>query len=158
MGKIRQMFPIITQSSITQLCGLLIYPGAKKNSIQYSVKPIKIDHSLTHWGRVTHICVSNLTMIGSDNGLAPTRHQAIIWTIAEMLSIGPLGVTFYVILSEILTFSFKKNEKKPICLNVSSAKWWPFCLGLNVLNQQGCTPSLVKPGSPMPNIILHTAL
>ena len=34
---------------------------------------------LTHWGRVTHICVSKLTIIVSDNGLAPTRRQAIIW-------------------------------------------------------------------------------
>ena len=35
---------------------------------------------LTHWGRVTHICVSKLTIIGSDNGLSPDRRQAIIWT------------------------------------------------------------------------------
>ena len=35
---------------------------------------------LTHWGRVTHIYVSNLTIIGSDNGLSPGRRQAIIWT------------------------------------------------------------------------------
>ena len=34
--------------------------------------------SLTHWGRVTHICVSKLSILGSDNGLAPTRRQAII--------------------------------------------------------------------------------
>ena len=33
---------------------------------------------LTHWGRVTHICVGNLTIIGSDNGLSPGRRQAII--------------------------------------------------------------------------------
>ena len=33
---------------------------------------------LTHWGRVTHICVSKLTTIGSDNGLSPGRRQAII--------------------------------------------------------------------------------
>ena len=33
---------------------------------------------LTHWGRVTHICVSKLTIIGSDNGLSPGRRQAII--------------------------------------------------------------------------------
>ena len=26
-----------------------------------------------HWGRVTHICVSKLTIIGSDNGLSPGR-------------------------------------------------------------------------------------
>ena len=35
---------------------------------------------LTHWGRVAHICVSKLTIIGSDNGLSPGRRQAIIWT------------------------------------------------------------------------------
>ena len=26
---------------------------------------------LTHWGRVTHICVGKLAIIGWDNGLAP---------------------------------------------------------------------------------------
>ena len=33
---------------------------------------------LTHRGQVTHICVSRLTTIGSDNGLSPSRRQAII--------------------------------------------------------------------------------
>ena len=33
---------------------------------------------LTHRGRVTHLCVGNLTIIGSDNGLSPGRRQAII--------------------------------------------------------------------------------
>ena len=37
-------------------------------------------HCLTHWGRVTHICVGTNTNIGSDNGLSPGRRQAIIWT------------------------------------------------------------------------------
>ena len=85
--------------------------------------------ALTHWGRVTHICVSKLTFIGSDNGLSPDRHQAIIWTNAGLLLIGPLGTNFSEILIEILTFSFKKMH-----LKVSSAKRWPFCLGLNVSN------------------------
>ena len=49
---------------------------------------------LTHWGRVTHICVGNLTIIGSDNGLSPGRRQAIIWTNAGILLIGPLGTNF----------------------------------------------------------------
>ena len=85
---------------------------------------------LTHWGRVTHICVGDLTIIGSDNGLSPGRHQAIIWTNAGILLIGPLGTNFSEILIEILTFSFKKMH-----LKMSSAKWQTFCLGLNVLNQ-----------------------
>ena len=45
----------------------------------------------THWGRVTHICVSKLTIIGSNNGLPPDRHQAIIWTNAGILLIWILG-------------------------------------------------------------------
>ena len=87
-----------------------------------------LDISLTHWGRVTHTCVSDLTSIGSDNGLSPSRRQAIIWTNAGILLIGPLGTNFSENSIEILTFSFTKMR-----LKVSSAKWWPFCLGLNVL-------------------------
>ena len=84
---------------------------------------------LTHWRRVTHICVSNLIIIGSDNGLPPGQRQAIIWTNAGILLIGHLGTNFSEILFEILTFSFNKR-----CLNVSSVKWRPCCLGLNVLS------------------------
>ena len=83
---------------------------------------------LTHWGRVTHICVSKLASIVSDNGLSPGRRQAIIWTNAGILLIGPLGTNFSEILIEIHTFSIKKMRMK-----VSSAKRRPFCLGLSVL-------------------------
>ena len=83
---------------------------------------------LTHWGRVTHICVSKVTIIVSDNGLSPGRRQAIIWNNAGILLIGTLGTNFSEILIEILTFSFKKMG-----LKVSSAKRQPFSLGLNVL-------------------------
>ena len=86
--------------------------------------------SLTHWGRVTHICVSKLTIIGADNGLSPGRHQAIIWTNAGILLIRTSGTNFSEISSEIHTFSFKKIHSK-----MSSAKWHPFYLGLNELIQ-----------------------
>ena len=33
---------------------------------------------LTHWGRVTYMCVTKLTSIGSDNGLSRGRWQTII--------------------------------------------------------------------------------
>ena len=45
--------------------------------------------NLTHWSRVKHVCVSELTIIGSDNGLSPGQRQAIIWTSARTLLIGP---------------------------------------------------------------------
>ena len=40
----------------------------------------RMKYSLTNWGRLTHICVSKLSIIVSDNGLSPDRRQAIIWT------------------------------------------------------------------------------
>ena len=84
--------------------------------------------TLTHWGQVTHICVGKLTNIGSDNGLSPGRRQTIIWTNAGILLIGPLGTNFSEFLVVFHTFSFNKMH-----LKMSSAKWRPFCLGLNVL-------------------------
>ena len=42
---------------------------------------------LTYWGQVMHICISKLTIIGSDNGLSPGQWQALIWTNAGILFI-----------------------------------------------------------------------
>ena len=79
-------------------------------------------YPLTHWGRTMHISVSKLTIIGSDNGLAPgQRNDGILW-------IGCLGTNFGEISIGIQTFSFKKMH-----LTMSFAKWHPFCLSLNVL-------------------------
>ena len=83
---------------------------------------------LIHWGWVTHKCISNLTIIGSDNGLSPGRRQAIIWTNAGKLLIWNLGTNFSEILSEIHIFSFKKMHLKML-----SGKFQPSCSGLNML-------------------------
>ena len=90
---------------------------------------VAVGTTLTHWGRVAHICVGNLTIIGSDTGLSPGQRQAITWTNVGMLPIGPLGTNFNEMLIEIRAFSFKK-----IHLKMSSGKWRPFFLGLNVLS------------------------
>ena len=82
-----------------------------------------------HWGRVTHICFSELPIIVSDNGLSPNRRQAIIWTNAGILLIRTLGINVSEILSKIHTFSLKK-----MYLKISSGKRRPFCLDLNVSN------------------------
>ena len=83
---------------------------------------------LTHWGRVTYIYVSKLTISGSDNDFSPERRQAIIWNNAGTFLKGPLETNFSDFLIGIKIFSFKKMH-----LKMSSAKWRPFCLGLNVL-------------------------
>ena len=87
-----------------------------------------IPADLTHWGRVTHICVSEIIIIGSDNGLSPDRRQAIIWTSDGIFVVGPLGINFSEVLIEINKFSFNKMHLKML-----SAKWRLFRLGLNVL-------------------------
>ena len=80
---------------------------------------------------MTDICVSKLIIIGSDNGLSPDRRQATIWTNARILSIGPLGTKLSDILISTHIFSFKKMH-----LKMSSGKWRPCCLSLNVLRAQ----------------------
>ena len=84
--------------------------------------------SSTHWGQVTYKCISKLTTTDSDNGLSHGRLQAIIWTNAGFLLIGPLSTNYSEIFIKILTFSSKKMHLKML-----SGKWWPFCLSLNVL-------------------------
>ena len=114
----------------------LDWQGWSKNSYtshtvlwqQNSVKWASARKGLTHWGRVTHIWVSEIIIIASDNGLSPGRCQAIIWTNAWILLTGPLATNFSEISIGIKIFSFKKMH-----LKMSSAKWRPFCLGLNVL-------------------------
>ena len=57
---------------------------------------------LTLWGRVTHICVSKQTIVGSENGLSPGRGQVIIWTCAGLLVIWTFG--------NKLQWNFNKNS------------------------------------------------
>ena len=78
--------------------------------------------------RATHICINELTIIGSDNDLSSGWHQAIIWTNAGILLIQTLGTNFSEVLSEIHALSFKKMHLKML-----SVKWRQFCLGLNLL-------------------------
>ena len=89
----------------------------------------------THLGRVTNICVSKWTTIGSDNGLSPGRHRAIIWANAGVLLIGPSGTDFTDILIDLIHFHSR----------ISSGKWRPFCLGLNVLISLQSSFHIVSP-------------
>ena len=76
------------------------------------------------------MCVGNLTIISSDNGLSPGQPQAIIWTNAGILIIGPMATNSNWILIKMQQFSFKK-----MFLKMSSAKFHSFCLGLSVLTK-----------------------
>ena len=111
---------------------LLKYNPVDRNSISIGsgyglVLNLQQVITLTHGGRVMHIYFSKL-IIGSDNCLLPGRRQAIIWTNAGILLIQTLGTNICEILSKAHTFSFKKMH-----LKMSSGKWRPFWLCLNVL-------------------------
>ena len=79
---------------------------------------VGFNDSSTHWGRITNICVSKLATLGPDHGLSP-----------GILLIGLPGTNFSEISIKIQNFSFKKMH-----LKMSSAKWRPFSLSLNVLS------------------------
>ena len=94
----------------------------------------------THWGRVTHICIRKLSIIGSDNGLSPGRRQSIIWTNAGILLIGPLGTNFSEILIEIQTFFIEKNALEHVVWKMSAILSRPQCVKMVELVSSPCHP------------------
>ena len=85
---------------------------------------------LTHWGRAMHICVRNLTIISSDNGLSPGRRQSIAW--AGIMLIVPTRIKFQ--------WDFNRNPYiliRKIHLKMSSVYGRPYCSDLSVLSQRG---------------------
>ena len=50
------------------------------------LSPVGSRQALTHWGPVTHTCVSSVIIIASDNGLSPGRRQVIVWTNAGVFA------------------------------------------------------------------------
>ena len=69
--------------------------------------------ALFHSGRVIHIWVSKLTIIGSDDSLSPGRHQAIIRPNCVILLVRPLGTNFNDILIEIYNLGNGGNFVEP---------------------------------------------
>ena len=76
----------------------------------YSLPPMI--NPLTHWVRVTHICVSNRNIIGSDNDWSPGRRPAIIWTNAWIFLIWTLRTNLNEILIEIIHLHSRKSVSK----------------------------------------------
>ena len=77
----------------------------------------------SHWCRV--YASVHWVSIGLGNGSWPVRHQAIIRTIVGILSIKPMETIFSDCFSKFKYFAYEMH------LQISSAKWWPFCAGRN---------------------------
>ena len=80
-------------------------------------------HHWTHWSWVTHVCVANLNIIFSCDGLSLSRRQAIIRTNAGIVIIVTLGTNC----SEIL-IKFKYLFEiffENIVFETLSISYWP---------------------------------
>ena len=94
--------------------------GSLKNAYELS----------TRWGRVTHICIGKIIIIGSDNGLSPDRCQAIIWTNVVILLIRIFRTQF----SEILTNQWnshifiQENAFENVACEMASILSQPQCI------------------------------
>ena len=77
---------------------------------------------------MTHICVSELNIISWDNGLAPRRRQAIIWTSAGLLLIESLGTNLSENVILIDTFSFTKIHNKYVVWEMAAILTKPQCV------------------------------
>ena len=84
--------------------------------------------ALTHWGRVTHICVIKLAIIGSDNGLSPERRQAITWTNAGILLIGPLGTNLCENFNQNSNISIQENAFENVFCEMAAILARPQCV------------------------------
>ena len=63
-----------------------------------------------------YIYIGNSTIIGSENGLWPGQHQAIIWTNGGILLILPIETNFSEFLITILKVSFKQMHWKGLSM------------------------------------------
>ena len=107
--------------------------------------PVKYEHDLnditgilTHWGRVTHICVDKLTIIGSNNGLSPGWRQAIIWSNARILFIRPFGTNLSEIALNWYIF-IQENAFENVIRELATILSGPQCVNKirNMLNYTG---------------------
>ena len=114
-----QWYPLISVKSL-----LPIWRLVARRSIWWS----PIFNSSPHYTSPLHpsavYASVNWVSIGSDNGLSPVWRQAITWTNADFLSMGPLGVNLSEIWIKIQKFSIMKMP-----LKFSPAKWRPFWPG-----------------------------
>ena len=77
---------------------------------------------LTHWGRVTHICMGNLTAIGLDNGLSPGPRQAIIEPMLEYCWLDPYDQIS--VKSQLYIF-IQENASKYVVWKMTAILSWP---------------------------------
>ena len=93
-------------------------------------KHIWAQQGLTHWGWVSHIWVSKITIIGSDDGLSPGQRHVIIWSNAGIFVNWTLG--------NKLQWNFHRNQ----CIFIQENAFENVCEMTAILSQPQCVNSL----------------
>ena len=84
--------------------------------------------SLGHIGLIYSGIVPRVSVnIGSGNGLSSNQHQAIIWTNANLLSIGPCGTNIIKTWMQIQNFINENAFENVVCKKMTIMSW-PQCL------------------------------
>ena len=126
MLSLNLLYFIITRCNISRAS---IFLEISKDILNDYVSLLIGSTILTHWGRLTHISVGNLTIICSDNGLSPGRCQAIIWIAAGLLSIGPCEHISMKFETKYNNF-FDKNAFENAVWKMAAILSWPQCVKL----------------------------
>ena len=88
--------------------------------------------TLTHWGLVTHICISKHDHYCRS---APSHFPNQCWFIVNLTLQCKIQWNFNL----NSNFSLTKMNLKRLFV-----KWWPFCLGLNVFISETCLTNLIR--------------
>ena len=91
--------------------------------------PFCLGHNvLTHWGRVTHICVGKLTIIGSDYGLSPetalSHYLNQCWNIVNWI----LGNKLHRNFNRNSNISIHENALEDVVCELASILSQPQCV------------------------------
>ena len=97
---------------------------------------MSLGHNELNWGRVMHICVNELTIIGSDNGLLPGCVKPLSDT-DGLLLIGNLGTNFSEILNEIYIFVQDNGFENVVCKMLAILSQ-PLCVNIKQITPMGC--------------------
>ena len=116
---------------VTDDCSIKILSILNISSSVFSKIYVYLPHEgrlflLTDWGRVTHTCISKLTIIGPDNGLLPGRGQAIIWTSAGILLIWTLWTNLN--LKQNSYIFIQENAFENVVCIMTAILSWPQCV------------------------------
>ena len=119
---------------VISLCLVTYHFVSYKHLWIFNQQSLLLLAGLTHWGRVTHICINKTTIIGSDNGLSPGRCQAIIWTNAGILLIGTLGTNNSEISNQMSFLFIREIAYENVIWKMAAILFRPQCVKAWVLS------------------------